>query len=760
MWMWPLLLVVAAGAVLWTRKTYGQTHPKARPALLRVLVILRTTAFLALLLAIAGPVISLVQSRKVPPEILVLLEDSGSMSISDAGPSGISRWDYALDVVRTISDVFDQSGSSAQLTLVRGNGIQPSHEFELDDAVITTAQGHGTDLDKFVSVQTQGKGRTIAATVLISDGQQTVTSNNTVSNSGNSGGLNNPLFVLGVGDSHGSADRLITDLRYPDLAYAGDDVVIQLAVAHRFTDGSVMQDMVIRLSDSSGELVQKVISNVTTVQSLELQFVPSKEGMHVYELEVSPLDNERFQANNKVSLAIDVQKSRARVLLLSQFPGWDVRYLAQAALNEPRVDLEVVYAAEGGLVLADSLTVWQKPQSSVEWLQWDGVILTSWTGKLDHLDWSALASAVEQGLGLVIMPGAGIQIPQIRPLPALPVELQALLPVKPDIGSWQEGSYFLSTEGDLLGHPVLSGVVTGSDAITGQEASFLLDDLPPLTGVIQVQPRNEALPLLSAVQRSSTSKSTRNPVLVVSRRGAGPVAWFAGRRLWETAFWNQDKVAAEKGNFVEQPMMRLFRNLLVWISAGAQENGLAFTGHRSIFQAGEQISLAAQWRDLRGQPLSDRSMYLLLNQKDSDSGSGERRFSFGAMDSQTGSAEVVLPVLPPGSYSIQLLGAGDPPVAGPQSELTVLDHSVEDTQVRMDRRHLAQFAYGLGGKFYDMGLEGAIDQLVSDLQKVPLEETVSVKRRRFDFWSGWFFLLLIVLLLGTEWFLRRRNGML
>ena len=51
--MWPLLLIVAAGAVLWTLRAYDRTIPRPPGRLLRVLKVLRSAVFILLVAAIA-----------------------------------------------------------------------------------------------------------------------------------------------------------------------------------------------------------------------------------------------------------------------------------------------------------------------------------------------------------------------------------------------------------------------------------------------------------------------------------------------------------------------------------------------------------------------------------------------------------------------------------------------------------------------------------------------------------------------------------
>ena len=73
---------------------------------------------------------------------------------------------------------------------------------------------------------------------------------------------------------------------------------------------------------------------------VELTFRPTETGPHAYRLQISPLDNERFLANNEASLAIDVRQERASLLLGTDRPGWDARFLAQAAVRESRLSLK------------------------------------------------------------------------------------------------------------------------------------------------------------------------------------------------------------------------------------------------------------------------------------------------------------------------------------------------------------------------------------------------------------------------------------
>ena len=776
-WLWPLLLVVAAGAVFFGLWAYDRTVPRPTERLRRILQILRSVVFILLTLAIAGPVISLLLTERVPAQLLVVIEDSGSMAIGDqddpsAGPGAAvtGRWDGALAWAATLDSVFSSHDPAVEVVFLRGNGLEPVHQFRLDDPVIPPPVNHGTDLAALIRQASERMaGRSVRSLVLISDGQETrggaagvrraetVASPAEVHRPFSAGALG--LKVVGVGDPEGTADRVIKDLRFPDTAYEGDEVVVEFAVDHRFAESMGGTFLQARLMGDQGLVTETSVPVTDRVVPVSLSFKPEGHGLQVYRLEVSPLDNERFLENNAASLAVDVRKERSRLLLLTGTPGWDVRFLAQAAASEERIQLEVVFPSPDGLVFADSLVPWVAPADAEGWSVWDGVVVSDWTGALAGHDWKGLAAAVENGLGLLVIPGPALGIGlESAPLPA---GLASLVPVQATDWRWSDGPLFATLVSEQAGHPVLEGL----QDFGATEGGVRLAGLPPLRMMLESTARSTATVLMTGRRRDHPAGAPQPALLVIDALGTGRVGWFAGRHLWELAFWDLSQGAARPRDAgpggVGSPGKRLLRNLLVWTSDGQENSGLVFTGRQPVFQEGERIKLAAQWRDMRGRPVVDRKLSLQLRSDTGDADStGVRTFALTRGDGTAGFAEAVLPPLPPGRYSIQLVGEGDPPVMGKVESLVVSGHSIESTQVRMDRRRLVQVAARGGGAFYSVSTLGSKSQLLEDLQALDWTGEEISRRNRLDFWSGWPFLILVSFLLGLEWFLRRRNGLL
>lgn len=762
-WMWPLLLVLAAGAVIWTVSIYGRSRPSPPAHLTRWLVILRSLALLLLVLAVAGPLLSRHFKEEVPARLVFLLEDSSSMGIEDGVFPGketpVSRWQQSLHFATQLDSALQVRSWPGQWVFLRGNGISALDEYRLSDPVIPDPQSHGTNLEALLK-QTHDRliGDPVAGVLLVSDGQETAGSGVSRSEGRRPQDISAlkqvsgswDLLVAGAGDPAGAADRLIRDVRYPETVFAGDEIVIEWTLTHRFLDQAEIPPVTASLSENGTILRDTTFVPTQETIRLEMPLKTGDEGLRVLELGVSALDNERFLANNQVSMGVNVQRSRSRILVLADRPGWDLRFLTQAALAEPRLEMSVVYQAADGPVFADSLVTWTNPTESEDWAVWDGVVVLGWQHYVGQLDWSLLKTAVDNGLGLWVIPAA--ERPGTRQLPTPAEGLAGMLPVTAQRFRWMDGEFRADILAGASSHPVLNQV--GSSALA---------QLPPLRRMVGAIARPQALVLLEARSRTAADKdSPAIPLLVVNPGPPGKVAWFGGQRLWELAFWSPSQGSQGAGdNAGGKAANRLIQNMLVWLAADDEESGLNFAGNRSLYREAETISLGAQWLDIRGLPVLDQAMTLILREQlDQEKLGPDLSFSMGPMDPLTGLAQVDLPPLPPGQYQIQLQGHSDPQVLSPLDFFTVSAHSLEETQVRQDQRRLRQLAHQRDGQYVSLEGEDALNEALDFIDQMDVTPRIVERRNRWDFWSGWPFLIMVVLLLGTEWFLRRRNGLL
>lgn len=707
----PLLVLAIVAAGLWTRRHYRTSVPPPAGAAGRLLPWLRGTALALILLAAAGPLLVIERTDTVPATVLILVEDSASMGLDD-GPDGRTRWERAAAVAAAVESVAADVGEATVVSL-RGNGLADARPYDPAAGEPPTAQG--TDLARLLATSPPG-GDAPRLTVLITDGHATV-------GDPAAAGRRGDLLLAGVGDPRGPGDLAVRDVLAPDLAFVGDEVVVEAVLGLREPLGperTVRVDLL-----HGGEVVD---SRSLTVgpddRTLRCELVdrPDAPGLRELTVRAAPLAEERFLGNNTAVLALKVRSERRRLLALTTRPDWLSRVLAQAAAAEERLDLEVVYPGPDGPRSSLEGPGWTPPRDAEAWRRYDGVLLLDAEAARRWADGDALGEAAAAGLGLLVVdPGDDGD---------WPAALAALLPRRePGVPAVRGGLRIPDRRHPLAAAPAADGRAWSR--------------LPPLTVGRPARPSATAAVLLAV------DADPPVPVLTVDDAGGRRLAWLGSRDLWEQAFWTPPGEAPSA-----HPLRRLLRNVLVWTAQGEDMAGATLLAQRTVYQEGEPIAVRARGRNLRGRVAAPPRAVAV-----GPVGGGEpRRFSLTPDPAAPGTAAALLPPQPPGVHRLQLLDdEGEP--GGEALEILVVAGSVEQKQTTQDRRALRALADALGARLVDAHAPDGILAVADAVAATDLAPESRPRRSAWRPWSSWGALLLVTTLLGLEWFLRRRAGM-
>lgn len=734
-WAWPFLLAAAVGCALWARRAYAGSEPAPGARARAVLIGLRTAACVMVLLAVARPLLIKLQTVREPALVAVVVEDSGSMALRDQ-PGGPDRWAQALRLAADVDSLLGSQGDGAEMALLRGNGSRPLRATTLQAALADTPRAVGTDLPVLVAQARQSLlARPLGALIVLSDGHSQ-------DQAPPAGPLGLPLWLVGVGDVTGPPDRFLADLRYPDRVQRGEPMIVEVVVGQQIDSGDSPAITVRLLHD--GEVVDARTGPGADLTRWELIWKPEDAGLALLEVEVTPLVNERFLQNNRATLAVDVLQDRSRVLVLAPAPGWDLRFLIQAARQQTGVELSVVRPGPAGPVLADTGQQWRTPETVELWRDsWDAVVLFGPPGALLSDEGRTLRTAVQQGLGILSI--AGDPATDLHPRP-WPSALRAILPVELRDDRPRSGDWSIRAAPGAVRHAILSGITYGVGA------DGVLAAWPPLRQLQIVDQRVQAEVLLNA--------GADHPLLVASAQGEGRSLWFGGRRLWELAFW---RLPSATTGAVDVPAAgtggggRLMQQMLLWTALGDQTAGLALLGHRLVYEEGEHVPVAVRWLDLRAEPVVGRPVAVEVARPD---GTDARIHALPRDPLRPGVGAGELPPLPPGRWRLTPVSAEMPPEAGPAREIVVTAAERELTQVRQDRRNLRQTAARLGGAALDAGNPEHVQRLLAELTDLDLGPRHTQRQSRLEPAAGWVWFAIVALLLAAEWLLRRRHGLL
>jgi hypothetical protein len=725
-----LVIVLMTAAGLLVRRFYRQTLPQVGSSPRRILILLRIVSLILISLFLVRPVWLIDRTVEYRGRLLVVLEDSGSMQKTDT-PGGLSRWDAGLEIGRIIQAINAEVDAPVDVTFMRGNGLL--------DPVITDprntllpASAVGTDLNALLnSAVGLADNQSIRGMVLVTDGNE---SPGTGAFTLTPGLQHLPGLVVGTGSGDEFFDISIRDTHYPGSAFMGDEVIVEVTAEIR---GQPPIEILARLDRGDIPVSEQrvVLQPDQTIARFEMSYRPASEGLDFLTLSLIGPDNETLQENNRASLAVDVLHENAKLLYLCGTPDWNTRTLAQAAGGEPRVDLQIIEVLEPGTSFAGAGQD-MVPADVDGWLAFDGVLIDiAAAGRLEA-GVAALTAAVAEGLGVVFIGGNVHE--------RFPQALEPLLPgARPTLYA---GETRLVQGRDARGHVVTarqSGLADAGDLRT-----------PPMATVHWLAPAPDSDILLEACLPGDAA--TCFPVMVAGAYGEGRVLWSGLPDLWKIVFWQNLHGDQQTEDYT---LTALLRNMLVWTSFGDRHAGVFFSDSKRVYAEGETIELAARRQDIRGLTV-DQQLVIEIRSSADDGQLLAVRMNMHADPSRPGLMKAVLPPLPPGRYDIRPLTSEEPDGAAAVLELYVVQSTLEGSQIRQDRLNLRSLAAAHGFDYVDQGSpehQDRLRQFLASLDRSPVE----VSRLTVgDLLSGWPLLGLIVLLLGLEWFYRRRLGMI
>ncbi len=724
--LWPLLLLPVALALAWLG--YHNTTPPLPAPARRGFVGLRTLSFFLLLVVLASPILDRVRNEPKPPRWALVVDESASMSIVDAAPSGPTRAERARAAIRELAGAAGDDDVALEVVpfAVQAElSLRPEAYLEHERA----ASGGVTDILGALRTTTDRLAvENLQALVLVSDGRTT----HGRLDASSLAGLGRPVFVVGLGDTLRAADLAIDRCDYAPIAYVESEAPLQVRVENSGFRGKTVP---LRLLEGEREIFRRDLrfEQEQGRTQVEIPLALSEPGRKSLRLVLEPQPGEQSERNNVREIRIEVLKNRLRVLFLAAQPDWDVAFLARTLRADPSVDLTLVHRNEkSNWIRSDSGTGFVFPQGERAILEYDLFILGSPGQGSPAAFWTGIVQAVERGRGLLLLAGRESVYTTADVFTALsaalPVQRQARQPVRYTVLRPR-----LTPQGRL--HPVTAPLSELADA------TDLLAPLPPLLARhAEVQAKPGALTLLVSEAPDPT------PVLVVGRYGGGHTAAWGAFPHWR---WGMSEVAERR-----RAMTDFVSHLVRWLTQPKDVKRVQITSAKPVYQGGEPVDFTAQVLDPQLQPVPDAEVRI------------EVRHSAGAHETaatlllerrpgKPGEYEGRLTGLGPGEYAAEAVANWQGSEAGRDTtEVTVETYSIEFANSSQDVDFLREVAAQTGGRYATPAEVGALArELPRNPQPVLLHSEIEVWN------SAWLFMAFVVLL-GTEWLLRKRRGML
>ena len=721
--VWALWLAIAAAAaglgLLVMRRT---SLPLARRAVIWTL----QSSLAALLLTLLWQPALRVSSLKAQQNVVaVMVDDSRSMTTREGSSTRLDQARQTLHsgLLQKLSDRF-------QVRLYRAGGdIQRvSKTGDLKGEQVATRLGDSLK-------QAAGEAATlpVGAVVLLSDGAD------------NSGGIDAaslaevrrlriPVHTIGFGREKFDKDLELTQVELPARTLNGARLAAQ--VSFRQTGFTNRKARLVARSEGKTLATREVqLKADGRTQTETLLFAAGNPGPRTVEVSVEGLEGEDNAKNNALRRLVTVESSKPRVLYFEGEPRWDYKFIRRAFEEDKSVELVSLLRTTPNKVYRQGVANPTEledgfPAKAEELLAFHGLIIGGVEASyFTPTQQEAIKTFVDRRGGGVLFLGGragladgGYNASQFAEI--LPVGL-------PD----RKNTFHRDPANTELTPAGRDNLITRLDDSPEKNAE-IWKKLPYLANFQELgTPKPGAVVLAEALP---TSKG-RLPLLVTQNFGRGRVAVLATAGTWRWRMLN-DHADTKHATFWQQ--------MLRWLVLDTPTR-LSVSTPKTVLSDESQAPLRAELRDKTYLPVSDALVEARMTGPDG--------------------VTITVPMEPdplnegvynanwtadkPGSYLAEVTARrGDEDLGKDLVNFRREDGVAENFGLEQNRELLEKLSSETGGHYYK---PEEVNKLV---EEITFSEAGITVRETRDLWNMPIVFLLILLLRGAEWFLRRTWG--
>ena len=397
-----ILCAIAVALVIYVYRREGRSR------IARITLGAVRLALIAFVIALLNrPVLTLAQSRTDPSVLAVLVDDSASMKIRDAGVGAdgqpMARFSAMLDLLngqdqKLMSDLAKKhsvkfyrfSSDSQPVTNIAPGPTtapatpQPSPALAAA-GMLGQLRPDGKSTQVLASLRTvlqDLQGQRIAGVVMLTDGRSSP-SEAAAEQLAAIEKFGVRIYPVSIGSDKAPQNLVVEDVAMEEAAFAKDLVSAKITVRgsgypNGHTANVVLKDRAtgLPLLRSDGQPAeQAIVLSGDVPQEVELTFKPAQAGPLTVIAEVTKQPGEIDEEDNAFPKLIDVLDAKISVLYCDGYPRWDYRYLKNALVRDETVDVScLLFSADLGFAQEGDKPINRFPESMTEMLNYDVVI--------------------------------------------------------------------------------------------------------------------------------------------------------------------------------------------------------------------------------------------------------------------------------------------------------------------------------------------------------------------------------------------------
>ncbi|PKN71827.1 MAG: hypothetical protein CVU50_09950 [Candidatus Cloacimonetes bacterium HGW-Cloacimonetes-3] len=496
------------------------SHPEIPVSRRWLLFFLRSISLGIILLLLISPILYYIQRKSLKPQIVVLEDVSQSMSLKHG--SGTKNAILQPSIGK-LSLLFRKAGYEV-IEHRFANGLEGDDGSSL--------------LGKSLEQLKQDKSLdNLAGIILASDGWMRDENLSAVQQ------LGLPFYVLADSSRSPSPDLAVNNVHSNRYAYRNEPNTIRADFISENYSGAAEARFML-----GNRIISRQSLNLEAGKTHSLDFTHrfTQTGFFNWRVELNPLQNESRLSNNSFPGAIEVLADKERIILISDKPAWDNKFILDAISANPRWEVHT-YLSRSGKLYSGETPVIKLVGDNLAAV----VIINNGMIKLDSNTLSFISGVHARGVGIMYQ--------------GLPVtELSSLLPLqKSNIITMYQG--FINPSSAAVNYPMLSPLSEGAD------------DIPPVDYYYVTA--TAGAEVLASINNPQSS-----PAIAVKNIGGARSLAFSTLNLWRWQLQSKD-----------EGYNKLIGNCLTWLSNKSTSGYDAI--YNSSYMQGEEIIIKLRVED-------------------------------------------------------------------------------------------------------------------------------------------------------------------
>lgn len=771
-----VLLVALVAATIWA---YRSTQGRIRRGFRGFLIFLRAIVLCLVAFCLLKPFLTIYQSNPDDSYLLVMVDRSKSMQITDS-----------TDSAPRLGRVNDLLFAEDEGLLEKLNAKFKVRLFAFDttakripDEALTSAEGESTDIPQALNEALDDlQGIPLSGAVLLTDG---------VDRSGTDitkfamqiRERKLPIHTVGVGLETGNPDLEIVKLDVPRTAEEDFPVEIWATVKRKgfngkkvnlqlTSDGRILKTEPVDMDEGFSWIPQIGATDTTSevkTQRVLLKFTPRQAGTQKFEVHAALDEPEAVPQNNTKTFLLKVAPTkRVKILFVDGKPRAEFGFIKRTLKKDPNIQLtDRVLKNFTGDYLGTRTTTSHDfefyPDDKETLFDFDAIIL----GNVDASQFTPaqLENTLEfvrtRGGGLLMLGGSSslgnhelagsyINTPIAQ---SLPVELELGSPPAPlaprrrtrsTIGSQTAKSTAYKLR--LTSEGKVENLMALADTPTDNLERWKI--LPSLKGYSKVK-RAKAGALVLAEHPTDRNEFGNRILIAIHNYNAGRVMVFTPHtsRRWQMIpsheqgnqpFWHQ-----------EDSPERFWRQVARWLTTAPKEH-IKLDISKTAYTLKEPVVIEVTATDQQFQLTNNAKIRAIIVDE-----TGKRKeLKLEQVLGKDGFYTARFIPNQYGEYTVTATGTLAGENLGEQQTLFEVKMSyAEFSNAELNTALLKTLAEGSGGKYY------AMEEAAQLVNQIPLVESATSKITDIDIWNIPLIFGALIALLGFEWFLRKRGGL-